>query len=48
MPRPEEKVHIPLDFKEAVSDLLKVKPEPKSKKQARRSKRKNVRSGKSA
>lgn len=24
--RPQEKVHIPLGFKEAVSDLLKVKP----------------------
>jgi len=34
MPRPQEKVSLhPLDFKEALSDLLKVKPvpEPESK-----------------
>jgi hypothetical protein len=27
MARPEKKVHIPLDFKEALRDLLKVKPD---------------------
>lgn len=26
MPRPQKKVHIPLDFEEAVADLLKVDP----------------------
>ena len=30
MPRPEKKVHIPLDFAEALADLLKVQPEPES------------------
>jgi hypothetical protein len=35
MPRPEEKVHIPLDFKEALGDLLKVKPQPTRKKAAK-------------
>lgn len=33
MPRPQEKVSLhPLGFKEALGDLLKVKPEPKPKK----------------
>ena len=32
MPRPQEKVSLhPLGFKEALSDLLKVKPEPEPK-----------------
>ncbi len=31
MPRPEEKVRLPLPFREALSDLLKVKPEAPAK-----------------
>lgn len=37
MPRPQEKVSLhPLGFKEALGDLMKVKPEPEPKKAPKR------------
>lgn len=43
--RPQQRVHIPLDFKEAMSDLLKVKPEQQPKRATKSKARKGLRKG---